>query len=125
MQLIDGDKLIGIAKPVIGRKYKTHMANPLLHPTLIVSKAMFSQLGLFDLQYKIASDHDWVYKLVDKYKGSYTNKALTNFLIGGISAGNLALYESKKILEKNGVNTILSRLLLLKNLIKRNNLKFW
>ena len=119
MQLIDDQKIIGMAKPVIGNGYKTHMANPLLHPTLIVSKDMFSELGLFDLRYKIASDHDWTYRLVDKYSGSYTNKALTNFLIGGVSAGNEALYESKNILKKNGVNAIFLNILFLNNLIKK------
>jgi len=119
MKLIHDQKIIGIAKPVIGNGYKTHMANPLLHPTLIVRKDMFSELGLFDVRYKIASDHDWTYRLVDKYSGTYTNKSLTNFLIGGVSAGNDALYESKNILKKNGVNAILLNIIFLNNLIKK------
>jgi glycosyltransferase involved in cell wall biosynthesis len=45
---------------------------PYLHPTMIVKKSVFDQIGFFNKNYKIAMDFDFVVRLVKKdYKGFY------------------------------------------------------
>ena len=47
---------------------------PYLHPTMIVRKSVFDQIGLFNKDYKIAMDFDFIVRLVKKgYKGFYVN----------------------------------------------------
>jgi glycosyltransferase involved in cell wall biosynthesis len=45
---------------------------PYLHPTMIVRKSVFEQIGFFNKNYKIAMDFDFVVRLVKKgYNGFY------------------------------------------------------
>lgn len=45
---------------------------PYLHPTMIVRKSVFNQVGLFNKNYKIAMDFDFIVRLEQKgYKGFY------------------------------------------------------
>jgi glycosyltransferase involved in cell wall biosynthesis len=45
---------------------------PYLHPTMIVRKSVFEQVGLFNKNYKIAMDFDFIVRLEQKgYKGFY------------------------------------------------------
>ncbi len=45
---------------------------PYLHPTMIVRKSVFEQIGFFNKKYKIAMDFDFVVRLVKKgYNGFY------------------------------------------------------
>lgn len=45
---------------------------PYLHPTMIVKKSVFDQIGFFNKKYKIAMDFDFVVRLVKKgYNGFY------------------------------------------------------
>jgi len=45
---------------------------PYLHPTMIVRKSVFNEIGLFNKEYKIAMDFDFVARLVKKgYKDFY------------------------------------------------------
>lgn len=45
---------------------------PYLHPTMIVRKSVFEKIGLFDKDYKIAMDFDFVVRLEKlKFKGFY------------------------------------------------------
>lgn len=47
---------------------------PYLHPTMIVRKSVFDQIGLFNKNYKIAMDFDFIVRLEQKgYKGFYLN----------------------------------------------------
>ena len=45
---------------------------PYLHPTMIVRKSVFDQIGLFNKNYKISMDFDFIVRLEQKgYKGFY------------------------------------------------------
>ncbi len=105
MHLIKADEMVGIAKPIKNlNMVRYHMANPFLHPTLIVKKLLFETVGNFDLTYKLASDHDWVYRLIKSGANiSYIDAACVCFLLDGASSSNRALIESKNILKKNGL----------------------
>lgn len=66
------------------------------HPTFFVRKGVYERLGSFDLNYKIASDFELLFRLIEQYKintkyipkilvkmrlGGTTNKSLSNILI--------------------------------------------
>jgi len=47
---------------------------PYLHPTMIVKKSVFDQIGLFNKNYKIAMDFDFIVRLEKmSFKGFYVN----------------------------------------------------
>ncbi len=47
---------------------------PYLHPTMVVRKSVFDQIGLFNKDFKIAMDFDFIVRLEKKkYKGFYVN----------------------------------------------------
>jgi glycosyltransferase involved in cell wall biosynthesis len=47
---------------------------PYLHPTMIVKKSVFNQIGLFSKEFKIAMDFDFIVRLEKKgFKGFYVN----------------------------------------------------
>lgn len=60
---------------------------PYLHPTMVVRKSVFNQIGKFNTNYKIAMDFDFVARLVkNRYKGFYINeKAVVKMEGTGVS----------------------------------------
>lgn len=113
MHLIKGGQIAGIAKPIKNlNMIRYHMANPLLHPTLIVKRSLFESIGNFDLTYKLAADHDWVYRLIKSGANiSYVDVTCMYFLLDGASSSNNALQESKDILKKNGLGYLQSNVI--------------
>jgi len=93
-----------IIRPMIkSNRFLFHMANPVLHPTMIIKKDLFQMVGGFNLNYKLASDHDLILKLENiGAKSTYINDAYTNFELGGASSSSHALSESSNILMKHG-----------------------
>lgn len=70
------------------------------HPALFVQTALFHKIGKFDLQYKIAADHDWIMRaFLQGAKVKKVNEILTNCRDGGLSSVKTyeALLESKRI----------------------------
>jgi len=115
MYLIKNTEIVGVAKPI--KKLSNifyHMGNPLLHPTLIVRKIVFESVGNFDLSYKLAADHDWVYRVIKSGAITfYVDVICVNFLLDGASSSNDALDESRSILEKNGLSYLSSNIIYL------------
>jgi len=60
---------------------------PYLHPTMLVRKSVFNQIGLFNKEFKIAMDFDFVARLVKKdFSGHYiSDKAVVKMDGSGIS----------------------------------------
>ena len=86
-----------------------HMYLP--HPGLLVNREVFNKIGKFNINFKSAGDLDWVNRLILNYdyKIKIINKALANFLAGGISfsinsfreARNISIYYRKSIFISN------------------------
>lgn len=56
------------------------------HPTVFVRRGMYQTLGLFDLQYYIASDYELLLRFcVNGARCKYVNEIFANFRVGGIS----------------------------------------
>ena len=85
--------------PPLGRGMPYH------HQSMIVRKNVFDKTGLFNLQYKISMDFDWVCRLhKHRLKGFYWNKEpVVKMDGGGISAlkEHLVIWESLRALKDN------------------------
>jgi len=71
----------------------------ILHPASFVSRTIYSDLFLYDTQYKASADLDFFYKLYEDtrvfFKPIY--KVLSNFRDGGISSTFISSDETNKI----------------------------
>ena len=93
------------------------------HPTLFLKKSVYQKHGDFNLDYKIASDYDFILRIFkdDSLKFSYFSEVLTKMRMGGISNGSFKyiLKKSKEdyiVLKKNKIGGIW--VLIQKNLSK-------
>jgi glycosyltransferase involved in cell wall biosynthesis len=93
------------------------------HPTLYLKKSVYETVGLFDLQYRIAADYDFILRtfVLSQLKFSYFPKVTVQMRIGGASNKNLKkiIQKSKEdyqILQKNGYSSVAT--LLMKNVSK-------
>lgn len=68
------------------------------HPTLYLKKAVFQNVGSYDLGYPIAADYDFILRLFQSadFKFSYLPEVTVLMQVGGVSNRNL-----RKILEKS------------------------
>ncbi len=70
-----------------GNELNAFFRMPFRHQTMIVSKKVFNELGLFDKNYKIASDYKWIINmLLSNKKGYYLPKLVVCSLDGGVSS---------------------------------------
>lgn len=94
---------------------------PYLHPTMILRKKIFNEIGLFNTDYKISMDFDFIVRMEKKgYKGYYRNKGPVIVMEGkGKSAIDErdAIRECYKSLKENKVYNIQNRLGLSRRLL--------
>ena len=77
----------------------------LYHPALFAAKSVYEKYGLYDLQYKIASDFDFTIRCyLAGVKFIYIDSVISNFRKGGISSKRekAAHLECKNVLTRNG-----------------------
>ena len=93
------------------------------HPTIFFKKSLVENLGLFNLEYRISSDYDFIlrYLLSTQVHVGYLPRTITKMRVGGISNRSLInifkkTFEDYLIIKKNNVGGILT--LLLKNVRK-------
>ncbi len=67
------------------------------HPTLYVRKQSYERLGLFDTNFKICADYDFILRLFSDLQGQsiYLSKVLYKMRLGGISNRNLSTIKLK------------------------------
>jgi glycosyltransferase involved in cell wall biosynthesis len=72
------------------------------HPSTFVRKEIFASQGKFDLQYRTAADYDFICKcLLDQNISCFfTDKIITQFLLGGASATSQTDIEKLHIIRK-------------------------
>ena len=80
------------------------------HPTLFVRRSSFIRAGLFDLQYSISADYDFILRLFldPNFKCVYTPTTLVKMRVGGISNRSLITlikksYEDFLIIRRNHI----------------------
>jgi len=87
------------------------------HPTLYLRKKVYEKHGLFDLNYKISSDYDFMTKIFmdNTFNFKYIPKVITKMRVGGISNKNIKnvlikSFEDYKVIYKNGSGGIITLL---------------
>lgn len=102
---------------------------PFNHPTLIVRKEVFEKAGEFDLNFKIAMDLDFVYRMLKvTHKGHYIPRAVVKMDGRGVSSSQhlKVLKERKAVIIKNRDFSLRTKVVILKqfsNLQIKNFLK--
>lgn len=56
------------------------------HPTMFVAKEQYYKAGLFDLNFKIAADHDLILRLCKEYVPKFIDLPVTVMQLGGFSS---------------------------------------
>lgn len=81
---------------------KNHMC--IHHPTAFVRKDIYYKVGMFDINFKITGDWDFISRCYTKnLKFKYINEVLANFTYGGLSSNYTYnyIYERFKVRKKN------------------------
>ncbi len=75
------------------------------HPTVFIKKELYNNFGLYRTDYKIASDFDFLFKLmyINKIKYSYMPGVTVIMSLGGVSTKNL---KNKLLLNKEISNSL-------------------
>lgn len=71
--------------------WKLYVSAFLPHPALIVSRAQYRKVGVYDSTYAIAADHDLILRLVRRYPPRFEPMPLVTMHAGGVSSRDLAL----------------------------------
>jgi glycosyltransferase involved in cell wall biosynthesis len=90
-------KTVDVGKVVRNWKSKSYYnnffeeANVPPHPSLFVRKKVYDQVGLFDLDYKIAADYEFMLRIFKKYnfKSKYIDRLIVRMRLGGASNAGL------------------------------------
>ncbi|MBU3542215.1 glycosyltransferase [Polynucleobacter sp. MWH-Loch1C5] len=101
------------------------------HPTVFVRRELVKDIGLFDLNYRIAADYDYMLRCLKKrnIKVCYLPKKIMKMRVGGASNGSLRFIikkslEDYSIIKKNMIFLIFPLLtLVMKNFRKLNQFK--
>lgn len=86
-----------------GRDWRFY--TPFPHPTLFVRRSVYQELGVFDLRYPIAADHELMARLIQAgKKGLDLGEPLSAFRLGGASKGGGGIEEDTRIAIHYGVS---------------------
>jgi glycosyltransferase involved in cell wall biosynthesis len=82
------------------------------HPALIVSRAQYDAIGLYDVNFRVAADHDMILRLTKRWAGRGHDFPLTVMQQGGVSEGNklLSLREFERVSRRHGLPGPIARL---------------
>lgn len=61
------------------------------HPAMIVTRRQYTDVGLYDPRWRIASDHDFILRILERYPQKFTDVPLVVMQQDGISAKNMKL----------------------------------
>ncbi|MDD3453387.1 MAG: glycosyltransferase family 2 protein [Bacilli bacterium] len=79
------------------------------HPTLYLRKEVYNKIGVFDLNYRIAADYDFMLRMLNKKVNLlYIKEYLIKMRSGGVSTNGLKGYiknleEAHNVLKKNNI----------------------
>ena len=94
------------------------------HPSLFVKAKVYKEAGLFKLDYRLAADYDFMFRIFKlyNYKSIYLNRIIVRMRLGGKTNNSLEniLNGNKEIIKswkENGLT--LPKLLMIKRILKR------
>ncbi len=80
---------------------------PFPHVSMIIRKTIHQRLGLYDEKYKIASDLDYINRLlISGARGVFVDEIAADCAPGGISSGFRHIIEARRVAIKNGRSTL-------------------
>jgi glycosyltransferase involved in cell wall biosynthesis len=93
------------------RPWMLYVSAFLPHPSLIVARSQYDSVGLYDPSLRIASDHDLILRLVQRFPPKHVPLPLTVMDQGGISARRLdvTLDEFAIVTQRHGLPSPLAR----------------
>jgi glycosyltransferase len=72
----------------------------IFHPTCFVNKLVYNKTGMFDTQYKISADYDFLLRcLKQNFTFYYIPQTLTCFRLGGMSGSCASNIEGYRIMK--------------------------
>ena len=82
------------------------------HPSLIVSRAQYDAVDLYDVNLRIAADHDMILRLTKRWLGRQHDFPLTVMQQGGASEVNklLSLREFERLSRRHGLPSLVAKL---------------
>lgn len=113
------EKLENPVRNFISGRYKNNGIFHPAHPSLYLKKEVYNEVGLYNLDYKVASDLDLMLRVINNnYKLNYVKDYFVLMRVGGTSTNGLKGYyknfkESYRVLKKNKI-----KFPLIKNIIR-------
>lgn len=106
----DGDQLLKTSEERFIKQIKQYK-NGVRHPATFVPKVIYDNIGLFNLDYKIASDAEFIFRIYkSKYTFKFVNQPLLVMCDGGISNSKgifkQLLFENKLLLKTYCPNVV-------------------
>jgi len=99
------------------------MSTPFKHPTCFVSSKVYKKIGLFDTQYRLAADYDFMLRVI-KYniKRVFVKESLTALRQVGVTSGSSGVSAQDEILDilrKNITPKVLANIFLWYRLVRK------
>lgn len=121
MVICDEDgTLLYLVKGLLNFKNNLYRRMPIFHPTMFVKKLVYENEGLYNCEYVIAGDYDFIFRIVKgNYLVKYLDKELAFMRLGGISNKNFfkSAKESFKIRSANGQNILFNLITILRDIV--------
>lgn len=95
---------------------------PVCHPTVFVKKSVYDDIGLFDTNYRIAGDYDFILKCIDNKKVFYyIDEIISNMRVGGASDNYIKGFkEARKVKIKHGCSKEKANLFYSSSILKKS-----
>jgi glycosyltransferase involved in cell wall biosynthesis len=95
-------------------RWRLFLSAFLPHPSLIVSRAQYDAVDLYDVNLRIAADHDMILRLSKRWVGRQHDFPLTVMQQGGASEVNklLSLCEFEQVSRRHGLPSLVAKLVL-------------
>lgn len=91
--------------------WKLYLSAYLPHPTLLVSRTQYEQIGLYDTSLKIAADHDLIMRLLHHFPANFQDIVISIMKAGGLSGQNIiqGFSEFRDVSARHGIPSWLAQ----------------
>lgn len=121
MVICDEDgTLLYLVKGLLNFKNNLYRRMPIFHPTMFIKKLVYENEGLYNCEYLIAGDYDFLFRIVKgNYLVKYLDKELAFMRLGGISNFNYfqLAKENFHIRSRNEINIFKNLVITLRGML--------
>lgn len=110
-----------IKKPLANFKEEKFKSMPINHPGSFITKRGYDELGVYSMEFRIASDYELILRFISKGQlFSYVDKTLTVMRDGGVSSSDFvrSFNEARRVKHYYGCNRLLAGYYFLKSCSK-------